>query len=193
MGKKSNAARFPLARIKKMIQADEDVGKVAQATPILVSKALELFLASLVEATVKDAQARGSQKLTPYGLKRAINQTPTLDFCSDLVESVPDPIEGQDDPDEAGPTRKRRQPKGGAKGTAPPPSGSGAGGGGGRKKQVKKRESDDEDDEDDGADAGEFGDADGDEEYGVKAETGSGAASRAAKPEVDDEDEDYEE
>lgn len=72
-----------------MIQADEDVGKVAQATPIVVctslvplhfsphladllplssAKALELFLASLVDACVKDADARGSKKLTPYGL-----------------------------------------------------------------------------------------------------------------------------
>jgi hypothetical protein len=32
------------------------------------AKALELFLASLVEASVKDAQSRGSQKLTAYGL-----------------------------------------------------------------------------------------------------------------------------
>lgn len=75
-----------------MIQADEDVGKVAQATPIVVcalklclhilrflrfdrhcssihaAKALELFLASLVQASVKDAEARGSKKLTAYGL-----------------------------------------------------------------------------------------------------------------------------
>ncbi|GAA5909309.1 hypothetical protein JCM6882_000947 [Rhodosporidiobolus microsporus] len=107
MGKKSNQARFPLARIKKMIQADEDVGKVAQATPIVVSKALELFLGSLVEACVKDAEARGSKKLTPYGLKRAINATPTLDFCADIVESVPDPLEGED---EDGKKKKKRAP-----------------------------------------------------------------------------------
>ncbi|GAA5858401.1 hypothetical protein JCM8547_004679, partial [Rhodosporidiobolus lusitaniae] len=68
MGKKSNQARFPVARIKRMIQADEDVGKVAQATPIVVSKSLELFLKSLVDACVKDAEERGSKKLTAYGL-----------------------------------------------------------------------------------------------------------------------------
>ncbi|GAA5997001.1 hypothetical protein JCM5350_001475 [Sporobolomyces pararoseus] len=107
MGKKSNAARFPLARIKKMIQADEEVGKVAQATPIVVSKALELFLASLVEASVKDAESRGSQKLTAYGLKRAINATSTLDFCADIVEGVPDP---QGDEEEE-PKKKRQSRK----------------------------------------------------------------------------------
>ncbi|BGP12210.1 hypothetical protein JCM10213_007466 [Rhodosporidiobolus nylandii] len=96
MGKKSNQARFPLARIKKMIQADEDVGKVAQATPVVVSKSIELFLASLVEACVKDAEERGSKKLTPYGLKRAINGTAMFDFCEDIVAGVPDPLEGED-------------------------------------------------------------------------------------------------
>jgi len=34
--RKSSTAAFPPSRIKKMMQADEDVGKVATATPILV-------------------------------------------------------------------------------------------------------------------------------------------------------------
>ncbi|GAA5955288.1 hypothetical protein JCM8115_001904 [Rhodotorula mucilaginosa] len=112
MGKKSNQARFPLARIKKMIQQDEDVGKVAQATPIVVSKALELFLASLVNSCVKDAEARGSTKLTPYGLKRAVNTTAMLDFCADIVESIPDPLEGEEDDDEAGGAAKKKRGSG---------------------------------------------------------------------------------
>ncbi|GAA5981188.1 hypothetical protein JCM11641_003141 [Rhodosporidiobolus odoratus] len=107
MGKKSNQARFPLARIKKMIQADEDVGKVAQATPVVVSKSIELFLASLIDACVKDAEQRQSNKLTPWGLKRAINATPTLDFCADIVESIPDPLEGEEDEK----PKKKRAPK----------------------------------------------------------------------------------
>ena len=35
---------FPVARIKRIMQADEDVGKVAQVTPHIVSRALELFI-----------------------------------------------------------------------------------------------------------------------------------------------------
>ncbi|KAK4052930.1 hypothetical protein OIO90_004206 [Microbotryomycetes sp. JL221] len=109
-GKRSNQARFPAARIKKMIQADEDVGKVATGTPIVVSKALELFLKALVDETVKDAQTRGSKKLTPYGLKRTIQNTALFDFCSDIVANVPDPIvnegEGED-----GTGKKKRAPR----------------------------------------------------------------------------------
>jgi Dr1-associated corepressor len=31
-------SRFPVARIKKIMQADEDVGKVAQVTPVAICK-----------------------------------------------------------------------------------------------------------------------------------------------------------
>ena len=82
------------ARIKKIIQADEDVGKVAQGTPIVVcesfrsssqleiaeltpfpleAKALELFLGTLVKACVADAQERNVKKLTAHGLSVAIS------------------------------------------------------------------------------------------------------------------------
>lgn len=30
--------KFPVARIKRIVQADEDVGKVAQVTPLVVGK-----------------------------------------------------------------------------------------------------------------------------------------------------------
>lgn len=35
--------KFPVARIKRIMQADEDVGKVAQVTPIAVCKFLLFF------------------------------------------------------------------------------------------------------------------------------------------------------
>lgn len=36
MVKRSAGSKFPVARIKKIMQADEDVGKVAQATPVVI-------------------------------------------------------------------------------------------------------------------------------------------------------------
>lgn len=111
MGKKSNAARFPAARIKKIIQADEDVGKVAQGTPIVVSKALELFLTSLVAACVVDAEGRGVKKLTAHGLKRTINSNPTFDFCQDIVAEIPDPITPEEGAEKPKPKRKSRAKK----------------------------------------------------------------------------------
>lgn len=70
MGKKSNATRFPVvgsqlvqvlsskltanetksnqARIKKLIQADEDVGKVAGGTPVVVCELILRLIRSAV-------------------------------------------------------------------------------------------------------------------------------------------------
>ncbi|EEB87977.1 hypothetical protein MPER_14450 [Moniliophthora perniciosa FA553] len=36
MKNKNKQTKFPVARIKKIMQKDEDVGKVAQATPIVI-------------------------------------------------------------------------------------------------------------------------------------------------------------
>lgn len=75
------------------MQADEDVGKVAQATPVLISKALELFMASIVEETVKETRSRGAKKMTPYHVKRTVHTNETFDFLKDIVAKVPDPVE----------------------------------------------------------------------------------------------------
>lgn len=36
MVRRSASSKFPIARIKRIMQADEDVGKVAQATPVVI-------------------------------------------------------------------------------------------------------------------------------------------------------------
>jgi len=36
--------KFPVARIKRIVQADEDVGKVAQVTPVVVCKSSHDFM-----------------------------------------------------------------------------------------------------------------------------------------------------
>ncbi|KAF5377383.1 hypothetical protein D9757_007984 [Collybiopsis confluens] len=82
------------ARIKKIMQKDDDVGKVAQATPVVISKALELFLALVVEKAGSVTKERGSKKVEAYHLKHAVETTDTFDFLKEIVESVPDPSAG---------------------------------------------------------------------------------------------------
>ncbi|PFH49643.1 hypothetical protein AMATHDRAFT_62768 [Amanita thiersii Skay4041] len=94
MKNKNKQTKFPVARIKKIMQKDEEVGKVAQATPVVISKALELFLALIVEEASKVTSERGSKKVEAYHLKHAIETTETLDFLKEIVESVPDPSAG---------------------------------------------------------------------------------------------------
>ncbi|KAF8151737.1 histone-fold-containing protein [Crassisporium funariophilum] len=94
MKNKNKQTKFPVARIKKIMQKDEEVGKVAQATPIVISKALELFLGLIVEQSSKVTTSRGSKKVEAYHLKHAVETTEMLDFLKEIVEGIPDPSAG---------------------------------------------------------------------------------------------------
>jgi len=94
MKNKNKQTKFPVARIKKIMQKDEEVGKVAQATPIVISKALELFLAMITEESSKVTVERGAKKVEVYHLKHAVETTEMLDFLKEIVEGVPDPSAG---------------------------------------------------------------------------------------------------
>jgi len=94
MKNKNKQTKFPVARIKRIMQKDEEVGKVAQATPIVISKALELFLAMIVEESSKVTVERGSKKVESYHLKHAVETVDMLDFLKEIVEGVPDPSAG---------------------------------------------------------------------------------------------------
>ncbi|KAH9024540.1 hypothetical protein EDB84DRAFT_1564383 [Lactarius hengduanensis] len=137
MKNRNKTTKFPVARIKKIMQKDEEVGKVAQATPIVISKALELFLQLVVDEASRVTASRGSKKVEAYHLcvpslsalippllripyrrhsrKHAIETTEMLDFLKELVEGVPDPSAGGtipfDVPGDGDPTSSRRKGK----------------------------------------------------------------------------------
>ncbi|EEB05932.1 DNA polymerase epsilon subunit Dpb3 [Schizosaccharomyces japonicus yFS275] len=83
-------SRFPLARIKKIMQADQDVGKVAQVTPIIVSKALELFMQSIITESCKQTRLHNAKRVTVSHLKHAVQSVDQFDFLQEIVEKVPD-------------------------------------------------------------------------------------------------------
>jgi hypothetical protein len=72
--------RFPVERIKKIMQADEDIGKVAQVTPVAVcmaardeyrliaARALELFMDRIIKAVADETKAGGAKRVTPSHL-----------------------------------------------------------------------------------------------------------------------------
>ncbi|KAF9351128.1 hypothetical protein BGX26_010798 [Mortierella sp. AD094] len=89
--RKKYKTKFPVARIKKIMQMDEDVGKVAQATPILISKALELFMQSLIDEACMETRAKNAKRLTAAHLKKTILDKDQFDFLRDIVQNVADP------------------------------------------------------------------------------------------------------
>uniref|UniRef100_A0A3B4A1Q5 Dr1-associated corepressor n=1 Tax=Periophthalmus magnuspinnatus TaxID=409849 RepID=A0A3B4A1Q5_9GOBI len=153
--KKKYNARFPPARIKKIMQTDEEIGKVAAAVPVIISRALELFLESLLTKACHVTQ------------KQCIELEQQFDFLKDLVATVPDMQgEGEDNHTEGG---GEKIPKRGRKpGTGRKNGGAGAKG---KDKKLSGTESEQEEESEDS-------ETDGDEEDGSQSSTNQQPAAR---------------
>ncbi|XP_023936874.1 uncharacterized protein LOC112045051 [Bicyclus anynana] len=88
--KRKYNARFPAGRIKKIMQTDEEVGKVAQAVPIIISRTLELFVESLLNKAMQVTMQRNAKTLSPSHIKQCILAESRFDFLRDLVKNIPD-------------------------------------------------------------------------------------------------------
>lgn len=86
--------KFPTARIKRIMQADEEVGKVAQQTPIAVGKALEMFMIQLVTKSAEVARDKNSKRVTPAMLKTVVETDEHWDFLREIVSKVEQDKEG---------------------------------------------------------------------------------------------------
>ncbi|KAJ9085060.1 hypothetical protein DSO57_1017581 [Entomophthora muscae] len=83
---KKYKTRFPVARIKKIMQLDEEVGKMTQTTPVLMSKAIELFMQSLIGKTCIETRSQQSKRMSAAHLKNCIFNTEQFDFLKELVD-----------------------------------------------------------------------------------------------------------
>ena len=83
------------------MQADEEVGKVAQQTPIAVGKALELFMIQLVEKSADVAKEKGSRRVTAHMLKSVVETDDQWDFLRDIVSRL--------EPEKAGKARPKTE------------------------------------------------------------------------------------
>ncbi|XP_016929745.1 dr1-associated corepressor [Drosophila suzukii] len=88
--KKKYNARFPAGRIKKIMQSDEEIGKVAQAVPVIISRTLELFVESLLTKTLRITNARNAKTLSPSHMRQCIVSEKRFDFLKELVRNIPD-------------------------------------------------------------------------------------------------------
>eukprot|EP01135_Chromosphaera_perkinsii_P011535 Nk52_evm1s2431 gene=Nk52_evmTU1s2431 len=86
--KKKYKCAFPHARIKKIMQSDDEVGKVAKAAPILVSKALEMFMQALIDSAATYTSSRNAKTITPQHIKAAVVSDQRNDFLNDLVKDI---------------------------------------------------------------------------------------------------------
>lgn len=70
------------------MQADEEVGKVAQQTPIAVGKALEMFMIALVTKSAEVAREKNSKRVSAQMLKQVVESDDQWDFLREIVGRV---------------------------------------------------------------------------------------------------------
>jgi len=87
MKRKSNT-RFPMARIKRIMQTDDEVGKISNGTTVLISSCVEQFVKHLCEETLKITTEKKAKAMTASHLKECIEQEELFDFLTDVVEDI---------------------------------------------------------------------------------------------------------
>ena len=77
---------LPLARIKKIMKMDEDVKMISIETPLLISKACELFIIELAYRGWIHTIEENRRTLQRNDIAQAISQNDFYDFLLDIVE-----------------------------------------------------------------------------------------------------------
>lgn len=77
--------QLPLARIKKIMKADEDVRMISAEAPVLFAKACELFILELTIRSWLHAEENKRRTLQRNDVAAAIARTDVFDFLVDIV------------------------------------------------------------------------------------------------------------
>ncbi|KAL6477874.1 hypothetical protein MHYP_G00137090 [Metynnis hypsauchen] len=86
--KRKYNVRFPPGRIKKIMQKDTEVGRMATAVPVIISKALEMFMISFLTKTSFITQSKNSRVMSVNHMKQCIESEKLFDFLKDLAEQA---------------------------------------------------------------------------------------------------------
>lgn len=84
--KKKHEARFSPSRIKRIMQSDEEVGKIGSSVPFIMSRALEIFLERLLKEASEITRSKNARTLTTAHLKLAIDNNDKFQLLRDLVD-----------------------------------------------------------------------------------------------------------
>jgi len=88
MKKRKFSTCFPMARIKKIIQADENIGKVSSATPAVLSACVEIFLKEICTKSVETTRSKGSNLLIPSHVESCVSENASFSFLKQTVKEA---------------------------------------------------------------------------------------------------------
>lgn len=96
--KEEDSRKLPQNKIKKIMQANKEIGKIQSNTPIVIGQALELFLQDVTRLASNAAVANGDSRITPSHVKAGL--TGLIDggaenlerfaFLRDAISKIPD-------------------------------------------------------------------------------------------------------
>ena len=89
-GKKKVKPVLPAAKVKRMMQEDEDVGKVTPGGPEVVAKAVELFVVEMGRKLDEISLSTAQTIVGPAHLKLLVKREKVYDFLADIVADAPD-------------------------------------------------------------------------------------------------------
>lgn len=76
---------LPLARIKKIMKADEDVRMIAAEAPVVFARACEMFILELTHRGWAHAEENKRRTLQKNDIAAAVTRTDVFDFLVDIV------------------------------------------------------------------------------------------------------------
>nr|XP_057932720.1 dr1-associated corepressor [Doryrhamphus excisus] len=86
--KKRYDVRFSPNRIKKIMQKNTEVGRIAMAVPVIISRVLEMFLKSLLTKTSLITESKRSRVVSVAHMKQCIESEMLFHFLKDLAQQA---------------------------------------------------------------------------------------------------------
>ncbi|TKR86714.1 hypothetical protein L596_011246 [Steinernema carpocapsae] len=84
-----SSAKIQPTRIKKVMQSDEDIGRMVASVPVAIGSAMEHFLERLLSSAAHCIQFSASRTLSPSHIKQAVQMNPYFSFLEPSLTEVP--------------------------------------------------------------------------------------------------------
>lgn len=86
-----SSAKIQPTRVKKVMQSDEEIGRMVASVPVAIGRAMEHFAEKLLEASAMCVQCSTSRTLSPSHMKQAMLQYRHFAFLEPLMREIPLP------------------------------------------------------------------------------------------------------
>ncbi|CAO4380554.1 unnamed protein product [Caenorhabditis nigoni] len=83
-----STAKIQPTRVKKVMQSDEEIGRMVQSVPVSIGRAMEHFAEKFLLAAADATQYTSSKTLSPQHMKQAVHNVPHFRFLESLFKDV---------------------------------------------------------------------------------------------------------